>query len=119
MSYANAKGAPIAAFASVAAWLHNPETVATVYGGAESVRQRKQVGEAAIKLHKDMGVVCHVPAYSATDPKAGMGKAVGDYYSNPATVAVLGGPIGWLSSTGRDGWVTMAWRERRKLKFRP
>ncbi|MBB5061059.1 hypothetical protein HDF16_005795 [Granulicella aggregans] len=88
MSYAIAEGAPIAAFASVAAWLHNPETVATVYGGAEGVRQRTQDGEAARKLYQDTGVVHHVPAYSATDPKAGMGTAVGDYYSNPATGAV-------------------------------
>jgi len=32
MSYAIADGAPIAAFASVAPWLHDSESVATVYG---------------------------------------------------------------------------------------
>lgn len=82
MAHAIAEGAGINSFATVAAWLHDPQTVPAVYGGQEGVRQRIELGLAARQKYEQTGKVEYVPAHSETDPKAAMYSQV-DYYSNP------------------------------------
>lgn len=88
MAGAIARGAPISAFATVAAWLHDPGTIGQVYGGDEGVAERQRDGESAREAYEASGEVRYVPAYSDDDPKAAMGEMVGPYYGDPAKGAV-------------------------------
>lgn len=75
------------AFVTVAAWLHEPETVLAVYGGEEGVQMRIVAGTAARKKFEETGEVDYVPAYSTTDPAAAMYGDF-DYYGNPTRGAI-------------------------------
>jgi fermentation-respiration switch protein FrsA (DUF1100 family) len=88
MVEAIAAGAPISAFATVAAWLHDAGTVGQVYGGDEGVAAKKRTGEDALSAYRASGEVRYVPAYSDTDPDAAMGEMVKTYYGNSDRGAV-------------------------------
>lgn len=88
MAQAIARGAPIGAFVTVAAWLHDAETVGEMYGGDDGVAQRISAGEEALRHYRDTGEVRYVPAYSDSDPDAAMGETVKSYYGDPAKGAV-------------------------------
>lgn len=108
MAHAIAGGAPIRAFATVAAWLHDAGTVGEVYGGNAGVAEKIADGEEARRLYDEQGEVRYVPAYSEDDPKAAMGEMVKPYYGDPAKgaipqwknrLAVMSWP-GWLRFDG-------------------
>jgi hypothetical protein len=81
MAHAIAQGAPLQAFATSAAWLHDPSTVGLVYGGEEGLRERLDAGLAARERFRRTGEVEYVPAESPDDPRAAM---VGvDFYERP------------------------------------
>lgn len=88
MAHAIEAGAPIASFATVAAWLHDAGTVGEMYGGDEGIAERKRDGAAALRAYQESGEVRYVPAYSEDDPKAAMGEMVKPYYGDPARGAV-------------------------------
>jgi fermentation-respiration switch protein FrsA (DUF1100 family) len=100
-----AEGAPYRAFATVAAWLHDPETLERTFGAAEIAR-RWRVGRAAAAEYARTGRVEYVPAASSTDKAAAMYQV--DYYSSAARglvpqydnrYAVMGWPE-WLALDG-------------------
>lgn len=108
MAHAIARGAPIGAFATVAAWLHDPDTVGEMYGGDDGIAERIRDGEAARQAYEADGEVRYVPAFSENDPKAAMGEMVKPYYGDPAKgvvpewtnrFAVMSWP-GWLKFNG-------------------
>lgn len=88
MAHAIARGAQIGAFVTVAAWLHDSDTVGEMYGGGDGVAQRIAAGEDALRRYRDSGEVRYVPAYSDSDPDAAMGEMVKSYYGDPAKGAV-------------------------------
>lgn len=111
MAHAIARGAPIKAFATVAAWLHDPGTVGEMYGGDDGVAERIRDGEAARQAYEAGGEVRYVPAFSVDDPKAAMGEMVKSYYGDPARgavpewtnrFAVMSWPE-WLNFNGIEG----------------
>lgn len=80
MAHAIAQGAPIKSFVTVAAWLHDPQTVKTVYQGEAGVQRRIQLAKAARQKYEQTGKVEYVPAASNTDRNAAMFNS--DYYSH-------------------------------------
>ena len=88
MAHAIAAGAPVAAFVTVAAWLHDAGTVGEMYGGEEGIAERIRDGEAAQRAYEERGEVRTVPAFSEDDPKAAMGAVVQPYYGDPDKGAV-------------------------------
>lgn len=88
MAHAIARGAPIAAFATVAAWLHDAGSVGEVYDGDAGVAKRTAEGEAALRAYEDTGEVRYVSAFDEHDPQAAMGAMVKDYYGDPRHGAV-------------------------------
>ncbi len=79
MAHAIAEGAGIKSFATVAAWLHDPQTVEQVYSGDRGVQRFIAAGEAARRKFDRTGEVEYVPAHSSTDRNAAMFGS--DYYS--------------------------------------
>jgi len=86
MAHAIARGAPLEAFATVAAWLHDPGTVGQVYGGDEGVARRVAIGRDARAAFDRTGRVEYVPAESPTDPSAAMVGVA--FYEDPARGAI-------------------------------
>lgn len=82
-----AQGAPITALACVAGWFHDPETVASLYGGEEGVTERIDRGRAAAARYLADGHVNTVPAYRKGDENAAMFIEL-DYYADPARGAI-------------------------------
>jgi hypothetical protein len=82
-----AQGAPISAFASVAGWFHNWDTVAPFYGDAEGMALRVDRAQAAIDRYLQDGEVVTVPAYDPGNDRAGMFFEF-DYYGNPTRGAI-------------------------------
>jgi len=82
MAGAIAAGAPLDAFATVAAWLHDPGTVGLVYGGEAGVRRRLAAARAARERYEATGEVAYVPAESPDDPDAAMVGVA--FYEDPA-----------------------------------
>lgn len=76
-----ARGAPIASFASVAGWFHDPATVAPFYGGTPGVDARLERARAAVREFLRDGAVRTVPAYENGNDAAGMFFEL-DYYAN-------------------------------------
>jgi hypothetical protein len=84
---ATASGLPIASYASIAGWFHDPASIAGFYGGPTGVRDRLERASAAADLvlaGRDPGTV---PAYAAGDDRAGTFIEM-DYYANPRRGAV-------------------------------
>lgn len=74
------RGAPIAAFASVAGWYHDTASVAPFYGGEEGVRLRLERAATALDAFQATGEVRTVPAFREGDDRAGMFLPL-DYYA--------------------------------------
>jgi fermentation-respiration switch protein FrsA (DUF1100 family) len=72
MAQAIAQGAPLKAFATSAAWIHDPDTVGMMYGGCEGLQQRIDAGRAAGEKFEETGEVEYVPAESPDDENAAM-----------------------------------------------
>ncbi|HZF64517.1 MAG TPA: nuclear transport factor 2 family protein, partial [Chitinophagaceae bacterium] len=81
MIEAVAKGADIKALTLVAPWLHNQSIVKEIYGGAEGVSHKIDLGKKAKKQFAETGKVEYVPAISTTDSSAAM-LGQFDYYLN-------------------------------------
>lgn len=71
MAQAIADGAELNSFVTVAAWLHDSESLQKVFG-EKGVRRRMEAGMAALQKYEQTGQVQYVPAYKQNDPKAAM-----------------------------------------------
>lgn len=92
----------IKAFATVAAWLHDAESVKPLYGGEEGVKTKlKQAKEAKQKFAAE-GEADYVPTVSKTDKNAAM---AGDfpYYLDPKRGAV--------PEWSADKFAVMSWED--------
>ena len=72
MAHAIAQGAPLKAFATSAAWIHDPGTVGLMYGGEGGLKSRIDAGLAAREKYRRTGEVDYVPAESPDDGSAAM-----------------------------------------------
>lgn len=81
MAHAIADGAPIKSFATVAAWMHDPQTVKRVYEGDACVQRRINAAQTARKEFEKTGKVEYIPATSRTNRNVAMFNA--DYYNSP------------------------------------
>ncbi len=72
MAHAIAQGLPLKAFATSAAWIHDPQTVGLIYGGEEGLKQRTEAALSARERYGRTGEVDYVPAESPDDQSAAM-----------------------------------------------
>jgi len=72
MAHAIADGAPLKAFATSAAWMHDPQTVGLMYGGDAGIAERRDRARQAREHFEQTGEVEYVPAESPDDPSAAM-----------------------------------------------
>lgn len=94
------RGAPIAAFASVAGWYHDTGSVAPFYGGEQGVQLRLQRAADALQAFRLTGEVRTVPAYHEGDDRAGMFVPL-DYYA-----AADRGAVGeWTNAMAELSWL--------------
>jgi fermentation-respiration switch protein FrsA (DUF1100 family) len=105
--HAIARGASIAAFASIAGWYHDAETIAPFYGGAEGVERRLRLAEQDVAEFFRSGAHTNAPAYAPGDERAGMHFEL-DYYGNPARGAIAAwknemAPMSWAHWLTFDG----------------
>ncbi len=77
----------IKSLVTVAAWLHEQETVKLIYGGEEGVNKKIELGNAARDKYEKTGEIEYVPAISTTDKDAAMYGQF-DYYLNPKRGAI-------------------------------
>jgi fermentation-respiration switch protein FrsA (DUF1100 family) len=98
----------VKALTTVAAWLHNPESVKAIYGGEEGVRGRIDAAWEAKKKYAQTGEVEYIPAISRTDPTAAMYGDY-DYYLNPSR--------GAIPAWSADKFAVMSWEDW--LTFNP
>ncbi|GAA1715050.1 alpha/beta hydrolase [Fodinicola feengrottensis] len=94
-----AAGAPISAFASVAGWFHDMESVAPFYGGAAGVDLRVGRGREALQDYLSTGSVRTVPAYEDGNDRAGMSLPL-DYYAD----ADRGAVPAWTNQMAELSW---------------
>jgi hypothetical protein len=87
MARAINEGAPLKAFAAIAGWFHNPETVGLICGGAEGVASRIETGKAARAAFEATDRIDYVKAYDAVDPAAAMSGPF-DYYARAERGAI-------------------------------
>lgn len=80
MAQAVAENPDFKAFATVAAWLHDPQSLEAVFG-AETVQRRMELGKAAEEKYKRTGEVDYVLAYDQKDQNAAMSGDVSYYGS--------------------------------------
>lgn len=100
MAQAVAEDTSFKSFATVAAWLHDMESLNALFGES-TVRHRMEIGKAAREQYDRTGNVDYVPAYSQSDRSAAM---VGDlgYYSSPERGVV---------SAWTNRFAVMSWHE--------
>jgi uncharacterized protein len=82
-----ADGVPIRSFASVAAWFHDPASIAPFYGGDEGVALRLGRARDALSRFVHDGEVTMAPAYKEGDDRASMHFRL-DYYGLSSRGAV-------------------------------
>jgi fermentation-respiration switch protein FrsA (DUF1100 family) len=95
-----AEGAPIASFASVAGWFHDPASVAPFYGGMPGVDARLERARAALREFLRDGTVRTVPAYESGNDAAGMFFEL-DYYAN----SDRGNIPQWTNEMAEFSWI--------------
>lgn len=105
--HAIARGASIAAFASIAGWYHDAETIAPFYGGAEGVERRLRLATQDVAAFLRSEARTNAPAYAPGDERAGMHFEL-DYYGNPARGAIAEwknemAPMSWAHWLTFDG----------------
>lgn len=81
------RGLPVGAFASVAGWFHDLESVAPFYGGVDGAAAKLDRAAAAARKYAEIGEVTMVPAYEAGNADAGMSMEM-SYYADPERGAV-------------------------------
>lgn len=88
--------------ATVAAWLHDPESIKNLYG-AEGYEKKMQAGEAARQKFAESKETVYVPAYSASDDRAAMYLPYPnmDYYGKPERGAVPA----WTNQFAEMSWI--------------
>jgi uncharacterized protein len=87
MAVASAEDSRIKSLITVAPWIHDPQIVETVYGGASAVQGLIATGRAAAEKFEQTGVADYVLATSKIDKTAVMYGDI-DYYQNPARGAI-------------------------------
>lgn len=108
-------GAPIAALASIAGWLHDTGTVASFYGGRSGIATRLSAAARALESYRDSRVLVNVPAFEVGNERAGMFIPM-DYYANPARGRVPEWP-NLMSEISWTYWLTFdGLRAARKLR---
>lgn len=80
MAKAVAEDANFKSFATVAAWLHDPESLQALFG-KETVQRRMEIGKAARQKFDRTGEGEYVPAYAQRDSSAAMSGDVSYYGS--------------------------------------
>lgn len=105
--HAIARGARIAAYASIAGWFHDAETIAPFYGGAEGVARRIDIAAQDTWAFLRGQPRTNVPAYAPGDERAGMHIEL-DYYANPDRGAIAAwkngmAPMSWAHWLTFDG----------------
>lgn len=80
MAKAVAEDTNFKSFATVAAWLHDPESLQALFG-KETVQRRMNIGKAARQKFDRTGEVEYVPAYAQRDSSAAMSGDVSYYGS--------------------------------------
>ena len=105
--HAIARGAGIAAFASVAGWFHDAATIAPFYGADEGVARRMGFAAQDVESYLRPQPRSLAPAYSPGDEHAGMHFEL-DYYANPSRGAVPAwknemAPMSWAHWLTFDG----------------
>ncbi len=87
LAQATAQDQRIKSLVTVAAWLHDQETVKLIYGGEEGVNKKIELGKAARDKYEKTGEIEFVPVISTTDKDAAMFGQF-DYYLNPKRGAI-------------------------------
>jgi uncharacterized protein len=87
MAVATAEDDRIKSLITVAPWIHDPQIVDTVYGGAAAVQKLIATGQAAAAKFNQTGKADYLLATSKTDKTAVMYGDI-DYYQNPQRGAV-------------------------------
>jgi dienelactone hydrolase len=105
--HAIARGAPIAAFASIAGWYHDAETIAPFYGGREGVERRLRSAAQDVAAFLRCDARANAPAYAPGDERAGMHFKL-DYYADPERGAIPAwknemAPMSWAHWLSFDG----------------
>ena len=95
-------------FATVAAWLHDAESVKPLYGGEQGVQARLEQAKEAKRKFQQTGEVEYILTVSKTDKTAAMSGDF-DYYLDPSRGAV--------PQWSADKFAVMSWEEW--LKFDP
>lgn len=102
-----ARGAPICAFASVAGWYHDAETIAPFYGAADGVGRRLEFAKRDAEAFAQSRPRAMAPAYAPCDETAGMHFPL-DYYASPDRGAIPAwrnemAPLSWAHWLLFDG----------------
>jgi fermentation-respiration switch protein FrsA (DUF1100 family) len=100
MAQAVADDSSFKSFATVAAWLHDMDSLNTLFG-EETVRHRMEIGQAAREQYDRTGEIAYVPAYSQGDRSAAM---FGD-------VSYYGSPDRGVISEWTNRFAVMSWHE--------
>lgn len=96
----------VKALATVAAWLHDAESVKGIYGGDEAVKTKISQAQAAKKKFAETGEVDYIPAISTTDKNAAMFGEEFDYYLNPYRGAIPEWSADKFAVMSWEGWLT-------------
>lgn len=89
-------------FATVAAWLHDAESVKPLYGGEEGVQARLNQAKEAKRKFAETGEVEYILTVSKTDKTAAMAGDF-DYYLNPGR--------GAIPQWSADKFAVMSWED--------
>ncbi|MBA3691867.1 MAG: alpha/beta hydrolase [Acidobacteria bacterium] len=97
-------------FVTIAGWFQHPDTTPESYGGAEGVRRRVDLANAAMNKFRSSGQMDYVPAYDPNNENAAMFFEV-DYYADPKRGAIpqwenqfaVASWSEWLQLNGIDG----------------
>lgn len=98
MAHAAAQGDELAAFATIAAWLHDTDSAKAVYG--DRYRVYLEQGRKALEHYQETGEVRYVPAYAKDNPDAAMSGDVG-YYGSDRRGAIPE----WTNRFAQMSWV--------------
>ncbi|NIJ54558.1 alpha/beta hydrolase [Dyadobacter arcticus] len=96
----------VKALATVAAWLHDAESVEAIYGGAEAIKTKISQAQAAKKKFAETGEVDYIPAISTTDKDAAMFGEEFDYYLNSDRGAIPEWSADKFAVMSWEGWLT-------------
>ena len=96
----------VKALATVAAWLHDAESVKGIYGGEEVIKTKISQAQAARKKFAETGEVDYIPAISTTDKNAAMFGEEFAYYLDPDRGAIPEWSADKFAVMSWEGWLT-------------